>query len=358
MPIEFIGMIHHRLASEILAPSGPVFDGAFIREIARAHEDGGFDRVLIGYFTSAPDGFLVAAHAAASTERLGLLLAHRPGFVAPTLAARKLATLDHLSSGRLALHVISGGDDADQRKDGDYLGHDERYRRTDEYLDILRRIWTADGPIDHQGEFYRFEGAHSDIRPVQRPHLPIYFGGASDAAVEVGAKHADVYMVWGEPLADVRQRIARVREAAARHGRAPRFSVSLRPILGPTEEAAWTQAREILARTLERRGEVRLPSSGAVGSQRLLDAAARSEVHDKRLWTPIAAATGARGNTTALVGTPEQVAEALLDYYEAGITTILIRGFDPLSDAIEYGRELVPLVRAEVVRLDRVLAAV
>ena len=91
----------------------------------------------------------------------------------------------------------------------------------------------------------------------------------------------------------------------------------------------------------------------AVGSQRLLEAAAQGEIHDKRLWTPIAAATGAGGNTTALVGTPEQVAEALLDYYDIGCTTLLIRGFEPLQDAIDYGRELIPLVRAEVARRER-----
>src|SRR5205823_14396276 len=95
----------------------------------------------------------------------------------------------------------------------------------------------------------------------------------------------------------------------------------------------------------------------AVGSQRLLAFAAQGEVHDKRLWTPIAAATGAAGNTTALVGTPEQVAESLLDYYDAGVTTLLIRGFDPLHDAIEYGRELIPLVRREVARRDHDRAA-
>jgi alkanesulfonate monooxygenase len=358
MPVEFVGMITHRLMSESVPSSGPVFDREYMRDMARAHEDGGFDRVLIGYFSSAPDGFLTAAHIAASTGRLGLLLAHRPGFVAPTLAARKLATLDQLSGGRLALHVISGGDDADQRKDGDYLDHDGRYRRTDEYLDIMRRIWTADGPIDHQGEFYRFEGAFSDVRPVQQPHFPIYFGGASEAAVEVGAKHADVYMLWGEPLADVRHRIAGIRTAATRYGRSPRFSVSVRPILGATEEAAWERGREILSQITERQLAPRLPSTQAVGSQRLLEAAERGEVLDKRLWTSIAAATGARGNTTALVGTPEQVAEALLDYYDVGVTTILIRGFDPLNDARQYGRHLVPLVRAEVARRDRQTAAV
>ena len=121
---------------------------AFTREFARVHEEAGFDRVLIGYYSDAPDGFVVAADVLAHTERLGVLLAHRPGFVAPTLAARKLATLDQFSGGRVAVHVISGGSDADQRRDGDFLDHDARYRRTDEYLDILKRVWTADGPID------------------------------------------------------------------------------------------------------------------------------------------------------------------------------------------------------------------
>jgi alkanesulfonate monooxygenase len=247
MPVDFIGMISHRLASEIIPPRGPIFDPDYIRDFARAHEQGGFDRILIGYYSNAPDGFLVAAHAAASTERLGLLLAHRPGFVAPTVAARKLATLDHLSKGRLALHCISGGSDADQRKDGDYVGHDGRYQRTDEYLGILKQIWTAEQPVDHEGAFYRFAGAHSDVKPLQQPHIPIFFGGASDAAIEVGAKHAETYMIWGEPLADVKAMIARVNAAAARYGRQPTYSVSVRPILGKTDEAAWTRARAILA---------------------------------------------------------------------------------------------------------------
>src|SRR6476469_7698667 len=184
MPVEFIGMINTRLVSEIHPPRGPIWDPSYIRDFARAHEDGGFDRVLVGYFSPAPDGFLVVAAAAEKNERLGFLLAHRPGFVAPTLAARKLATLDQLIGGRLALHVVSGGDDADQQRDGDWVGHDDRYRRTDEYLDVLKRVWTSDGPIDHDGEFYRFRGAYAEIRPLQQPYLPIYFGGASAAAVE------------------------------------------------------------------------------------------------------------------------------------------------------------------------------
>ncbi|HEY7294941.1 MAG TPA: LLM class flavin-dependent oxidoreductase, partial [Dehalococcoidia bacterium] len=272
------------------------------------------------------------------------------------------ATLDQFSGGRLALHFISGGSDAEQRRDGDFLDHDGRYRRTDEYIGVMRRVWTAEEPFDHAGEFYRFERAFSEVKPLQQPHVPVYFGGASDAALEVGAKHADCYMFWGEPLAEVRQRMAEVNAAAAKYGRQPRFSVSLRPILGPTEARAWERAHGILERIRAVRGVSALGGGSvrpqAVGSQRLLGFAAQGEILDQRLWTPIAAATGAGGNTTCLVGTPEQVAESLLAYYDLGVTTILIRGFDPLPDAIAYGRDLLPLVRAEVARRDRQPAAV
>ncbi len=360
MSVEFIGMIGTRPASEMSGPSvsiiGGTVDPAFVRDFSRVHEDGGFDRVLIGYGSSGPEGFSVASYAAAVTDRLSFLIAHRPGFVAPTLAARKAATLDHFTGGRIALHIITGGSDAEQQRDGDWLDHDARYRRTDEYLDIVRRVWTSDRPFDHEGEFYHIAGATSEVKPLQQPYVPIYFGGASGPAVTVGAKHGDVYALWGEPLAAVRERIAEVREAAAPFGRVPRFSVSFRPILAATEEKAWERARDILSRVQSARGGVTINGPArpqAVGSKRLLDFAAQGDFHDNRLWTPIAAATGAAGNTTALVGTPEQVAESLLDYYDAGVTTLLIRGFDPVPDAVEYGRDLIPLVRAEVARRER-----
>ncbi len=360
MPVEFIGMLRTRDASELTGPpntiNDTVIDRNYIRDFARAHEDGGFDRVLIGYFSSGPDGWSIASYAAGLTERLSFLIAHRPGFVAPTLAARKAITLDHLTGGRIALHIITGGSDAEQQMDGDWIGHDVRYQRTDEYLDILKRVWTSDEPFDHEGEFYKIKGAYSAIKPLQQPQIPLYFGGASGPAVTVGAKHADVYALWGEPIAATKERIAAVR-AAAPKDREIRFSLSLRLILGPTEEKAWEKAHAYLERIVSLRGGERVASGsarpGAVGSQRLLDFAAQQEVFDKRLWTPIALATGAAGNTTALVGTPEQVAESLLDYYDVGITTILIRGFKPLEDAIEYGRDVLPLVKAEVARRDR-----
>jgi alkanesulfonate monooxygenase len=352
MPVEMIGWIAPRVSSELIRPSGPPFDANVIAETARIHERAGFDRVLIGYYSEAPDGFLVGAHAASVTERLGFLLAHRPGFVAPPLAARKLATLDQLSNGRLAVHIIAGGSDADQAKDADWTDHQTRYRRSQEYVSLLRRTWTEPAPFDHDGEFYRTRGTYSEVRCRQQPHIPIYGGGGSGAAITALAPHVDVFMLWGEPLKDTAVFMDRVRTAAAIFGRKPTFSLSTRPILAKTEGQAWDRARAILDRVLINRGGALPPQRQNVGSQRLLQAAAKAEVHDTGLWTALAVATGAQGNSTALVGTPETVAKALLEYYKLGATSLLIRGYDPRPDAIQYGEELIPRIRALVAEYD------
>ena len=350
MTFELIGMVGTQDASETHGDYYDI-DAGYLTRFAQAHEAAGFDRVLIGYGATSPDGFAVAAHVLGATTTLKVLIAHRPGFVAPTLVARKLATLDRLTGGgRVAIHHITGGDEADQKRDGDFAGHDRRYARTAEFMGLLRRVWDSDRPFDHAGEFYRVEGAFSTVKPATPGGIPLYFGGASPAAVEAGAAHADVYMLWGEPRKQIAERIAALREAAAAHGRTLRFSLSIRPIVADTEDEAWERAERIRALTAERAGvrdEARgFRMSSSVGSARLQEQAAENELHDERLWYGITALTGPGGNSTALVGTPEQVAEALDGYRRAGIDAILIRGFDPLEDVVDWGRRLVPLLRA------------
>jgi alkanesulfonate monooxygenase len=353
MTLHITGMIWARPTSDLEAPSGGAFQPGYIETITRAHEDAGFDRVLAGYWTNAADGFLVLAHAAAVAKRINFLIAHRPGFVSPTLAARKLATLDQLTGGRLALHVISGGDDADQQKDGDYAGHATRYRRTDEFLGIIRRVWSADAPIDHDGAFYRFAGAWSDVRPAQPGGIPIFFGGASDAALQVAARHADVYALFGEPLAETHAMLDRVR-AAVLPGRRIAFSWSNRPILAATEAQAWEKAQDIRERALaKQRDSGPAPASAAVNAQRLVALSQRGDVLDQRLWTAMAGVLGGRGNSTALVGTPEQVARSMLRYRALGVSHYILRGWDPIPDAVQYGRDLIPLLREMAAAEDR-----
>lgn len=374
MSFELIGMVATKEVSESRGSlDGPAIDPGYLTRFAQAHEAAGFDRVLIGYGATGPDGFAVAAHVLYATSTLKVLIAHRPGFVAPTLVARKLATLDRLTGGgRVAIHHITGGDELDQKRDGDFADHDRRYARTAEFMTLLRREFTETAPFDYDGEFYQVRGAYSSVRPLAGG-IPLFFGGASAVAIRVGAEHADVYMLWGEPVAQIAERIGQIRAGAARHGRTVRFSLSVRPIVANTEDAAWQRAEEIKTATEQRVAEagaarvqaaqlvgradpaVRSRTSGfressSVGSQRLQQQGAEREIHDERLWYGITRLTGPGGNSTALVGTPRQVADTLMAYRRAGVDTVLIRGFDPLNDVVDWGRGLVPTLREQAAR--------
>jgi alkanesulfonate monooxygenase len=362
MPVRIIGMIGvapPKSDATLHVIEGGLSPG-YVAEAARAHEASGFDLVLVGYSSSSAEGFLVALHAAAHTERLGYLVAHRPGFVAPTLMARKIATFDHLTGGRLAVHIITGKTDDEQEGDGDFTPKAERYRRAAEYLELMKLAWSSEQPFDFAGDFYRVQGAHSDVHPLQKPHPLLFFGGASDGALEMGARLCDVYAIYAEPLASTRERMAQFRAQAAVFGRTPGFNVSVRPIIAASEGAAWDKANRILAGMTGKKGWSRQETtSGPVDNagRRLMSFALESDIHDERLWMPIARATGALGNTSCLVGTPEQVAHAILQYYRLGVGSFLIRGFDPFNDTVEFGRELIPRIKAGAAEIDRLQAA-
>lgn len=358
MTLEIYGLIHPHERSETHHADGAIIDPDYVRQVAKVYEDGGFDRALIGSSSSGPDSLQMAAFVAANTTRLGLLVAHRPGFMAPTVAARAFATLDTFAAGRVALHTISGRNEPEQRRDGDYLEKVERYRRSHEYLQILKKAWTHQGPFSHEGEFYRFENFSTDVKPTATPRIPISFAGASDAAYEVSAHEADLHMFYAQPLEFLALDIERVRKESEKIGRKnpPRIGIIVRPILGNSDEEAWARARTILDQAENRvaagkpmmRGSKDMDPTASAGfsDARQLQHNQRSQRHDRALWTAVVGATQ-RGNSTALVGSPETVAEAIFDYVKIGVSTVLIHGFDPYADAIDFGRRLVPLLRAK-----------
>ncbi|HEX4892333.1 MAG TPA: LLM class flavin-dependent oxidoreductase [Hyphomicrobiaceae bacterium] len=356
MPVRIIGMIG--VTPPASSATVHVIEGglsaAYLRDFCRAHEDAGFDLVLVGYTSASAEGFGVATYASQHTTRLGFLIAHRPGLVSPSLAARKIATLDHLCEGRLAIHIIAGLSDAEQQSEGDFLPKPERYARAREYLKLIRQLWSSERPFDFEGKYYRVRKGYTEIKPYQKPHPLLFFGGSSAEALEMGAEQCDIFAMYGEPLAETAERIADYRRRTAALGRKAAFNMSFRPIIAETEGAAWDKARRILS---DIKGAPPIVPSSDASGRRLLEIAAKGEIHDERFWTPIAQATGARGNTTCLVGTPKQVADAILKYYSLGIHSFLIRGFDPLNDAREYGRELIPRIRAGAEVIDRRAAA-
>ncbi|WP_323100128.1 LLM class flavin-dependent oxidoreductase [Intrasporangium sp. YIM S08009] len=366
MSVEFLGIAATNDGTETTARSGGALDLAYTTRLARAHEDNGWDRILFAYHSGSPDPAQVAAHVAATTERLNLVVAHRPNTAYPTLTAKTFATLDHISGGRFEVHVITGGSTADQAAEGDHLPKDARYDRTREFIQVLKQAWTSDEPFDFAGEHYRFESFLADIKPLQQPRPRISFGGSSPAAYRVGAEEADVFALWGEPLAGTAEQVETIRAAASAAGRpTPTIQVAFRPIIAATEELAWEKAERTLgaiqtrtAQGASTRGRLRRNGSHPenAGSQRLLAAAAGGERHDRALWTATAAATGGGGNSTALVGTPETIAAALLDYYDLGVRIFSARGYHLYDDAVDFGRHVIPLVRDEVARREAAAA--
>ncbi|MGW2704080.1 LLM class flavin-dependent oxidoreductase [Streptomyces sp. NPDC001340] len=372
MPVEFLGIAATNDGSETAPRSGAAFDKEYTLRLARAHEDHGWDRVLFAYGSGSPDPAPAAAYIASRLDRLQILLAHRPNVSYPTFAAKTFATLDQISEGRLTVHFITGGNDHEQGREGDTLTKDERYARTLEYIRIVKKIWTTHEPFDHEGEHYRFHDFVSDVFPVQQPRPDVSFGGSSPAAYAAGGAEADIYCLWGEPLAKTAEQIEAVKAAAKAAGRTelPRIQVAFRPIIAPTEELAWEKAHRTVGaiKARKEKGEAitkrhnghAAPQAATpqnVGSQRLIAIAEAGERYDRALWTPTAAATGGAGNSNALVGTPETVAQALLDYYDLGVDILSARGYDLLGDAIDFGRYVIPIVREEVAKRDAERAA-
>lgn len=354
MPTEFISLTFPNASTEVNPIPNASIDPEYLVRYARTLDDYGFNYTLVPYDSSYFDPFTVGATIASVTKNLKIIIALRPNTLYPTVAAKALATLDQLSSGRAVVHFIAGGSDAEQAKEGDFLTKDQRYARLEEYIKILRRAWESADPFDWDGQYYQFKQFSNKVRPVNGT-IPVSVGGSSDEAYRIGGSLADIFGLWGEPLKETKEQIDRIYAEAAKAGRPendrPRIWVTFRPIIAETDELAWAKAHRTLdiLNTTRANGQGKVPANAPppqnVGSQRLLDIAAKGEVQDRALWYPTVTATNARGASTALVGSPKTINDSILDYVDLGAELISIRGYDNLNDAIDYGRYVLPDVR-------------
>ncbi|KAI5474807.1 hypothetical protein MNV49_002384 [Pseudohyphozyma bogoriensis] len=353
MPTEFISLTPANGADELHPHADSGVNPEYIVRHSVVLDNYGFNYTLIPYGSNGPDPFTIGATILAATKNIKIIIALRPNTMYPTVAAKMLATLDHLGKGRTVVHFIAGGSDAEQAKEGDFLGKDERYGRLEDYIKILRRAWSSPEPFDWDSKYYQFKQFSASVRPLAGD-IPVSVGGSSDEAYRIGGSLADIFGLWGEPLKETKDQIDRIYAEAEKAGRKdrPRIWVTFRPILGETEETAWAKAHRTLE-ALERNAKGGIYGATAatkdapanVGSQRLLDIAKRGEVQDRALWYPTVTATGARGASTALVGSPQTIADSILDYVKLGADLISIRGYDNLGDATDYGRFILPRVR-------------
>lgn len=362
MPVEFISLAFPNPSTELNPLPNPAVDPDYLTRYARNLDDYDFNYTLQPYDSGGFDPFTTGAAIAAATKNLKVIVALRPNTMYPTVAAKALATLDQLSKGRAVVHFIAGGSDAEQAKEGDFLDKSQRYERLEEYIRILRRAWESAEPFDWNGKHYQFKQHSNRVRPVNGKSIPVSVGGSSDDAYRVGGSLADIFGLWGEPLKETKEQITRIYAEAEKAGRKdkPRIWVTFRPITAETEELAWEKAHRILdalkSNKVDSRGRTAPPGAPEpqnVGSQRLLEIAKRGEVHDRALWYPTVTATGARGASTALVGSHQTIADSILDYVDLGCELISIRGYDNLSDMIDYGRYVLPKVRAALSKGER-----
>ena len=321
-------------------------DIGYIGQIARSAEQLGFTGALTPTSSWCEDAWIMTAGLSQVTERFKFLVAFRPGLLSPTLAAHMAATYQRISGGRLLLNVVTGGDDAEQRRFGDHLDKEARYRRAGEYLQVLRELWSG-RTVDFVGEFVDIRGAQI----IPAPQWPdIYLGGSSAAAIEVAAASADVYLTWGEPPGAVAEKLDQVRQRAKAAGRELRFGIRLHVITRDSAADAWAQALRLLdglgPAAIERAQAIQRASQSE-GQRRM------TALHGGRtdsleispnLWAGVGLVRGGAG--TALVGSHEDVADRIAEYHQLGIDEFIFSGYPHLEEAYQFAEGVMPVLRA------------
>ncbi|MGV9409787.1 LLM class flavin-dependent oxidoreductase [Nocardia sp. NPDC003693] len=317
----------------------------YLALVAKTAEQLGFEAVLTPTGTWCADAWIATAALIPETSRLKFLVAFRPGLITPTLAAQQAATFAQLSGGRIALNVVTGGDAEEQARFGDYLSKEERYARTDEFLQVIRKAWTGQ-PSDFKGEYYDVTGAM--VLPAPSPVPEVFFGGASDAAREVAAKNVDTYLTWTEPPAAVGALIEDVRARAEKHGRTLTFGIRAHVITRDTREQAWAEARNLLSRmdpVIIDLARARLQQGESEGQRRQLELNADRDSLEvyPGLWAGYGLVRPGAG--TALVGSHSEVADLIEQYRAVGVDHFILSGQPHIEEAYWFGEGVLPLVK-------------
>lgn len=334
------------------ATGGRAVSFKYFRQIAQAVDDLGYTGALLPTGRSCEDAWIVASSLLALTRQMRFLVAIRPGLVSPGVAARMAATFDRLSEGRLLINVVTGGDPVELAGDGLHLSHDQRYELTDEFLTVWRAIASS--------EQANFKGEHFDIQDgkllfptVQKPYPPLWFGGSSFIAQEIAAKHVDVYLTWGEPPAQVAEKIASVRRLADAQGRTLRFGIRLHVVVRETESEAWEAANQLIryvddeAIAKAQKAYARMDSEGQRRMTQLHKGNRNREALEisPNLWVGVGLVRGGAG--TALVGDADTVAARMLEYTNLGIDTFILSGYPHLEEAYRVAELLFPRLPLE-----------
>jgi alkanesulfonate monooxygenase len=315
--------------------------------VALAAEAAGFDYMLMPVSAICWDAWVTATYLAARTEKLKMLVALKPGYVHPVAQAKMIATFDQLTQGRIYLNLIAGVSEKDSYAEGQLASKEERYDQLLEEVELMKRLWMEEG-VEHNGTYFHTHGPKVIPEVFQRPHPPFFLGGGSEQAAEISAKHSAVHLFWGDYPERIAGQIIEMRARAARYGREDeiRFAMRLQVICRETEDEAWAAADALIAgaENSALAAAVQLAAkSNSVASQR---AAELSKTVGRKLrphlWTGITEVRPGAG--VAVVGNPQQVADQLMEFVEAGCTGFCLSGYPHHEEAERFGRLVMPLL--------------
>jgi dimethylsulfone monooxygenase len=318
---------------------------SYVSRLAQRSEEIGFDLTLLaelnlndikGMDAPSLDAWSTAAALAAVTRRLELMVAVRPTFHPPALLAKQAANIDRISGGRLSLNVVSSWWATEARKYGiPFDRHDQRYARTAEWLQVVKGMW-QESEFSFQGEFYQVEEGILEPKPVQRPHPALYAGGESPRGKEVISRQCDAWLTHGDPPDVIGPKVAEMTERRRALGLPPmQYGAAGYAVVRSTEAEAQKE--------VERITDVRQSARGFANYQ---DWIQNSKLERKVSLEDYSVSN--RGLRSGLVGTPEQVADRIVDFHRAGLGLLLLQFSPQLEEMERFAEEVIPLVRAQI----------
>jgi dimethylsulfone monooxygenase len=322
------------------------------KRYAQIAEDSGFDFALLQtrFFASYGaeyqlEAATLAAALASVTKKINLISAVHPGLWHPGVYAKMMATLDNISGGRVAINVVSGWFKGEFTGYGEpWLEHDERYRRSEEFISVIRSLWTEE-ETTFKGDFYRINGAPLKPKPVQKPSPPIFQGGNSKAAKEMAARVSDWYFMNGNTTEGFKNQIEEVKALAEKEGRTLKYAANGFVIVRDTEEEAVQVLRDIVSNA---------DVEAVEGFGEAVKEAGQSSKEKEGMWANSTFEDLVQYNDgfkTGLIGTAEQVADRIIELKQLGVDLILTAFLHYENDLKDFGEKVIPLVKEKEARL-------
>jgi alkanesulfonate monooxygenase len=316
-------------------------------EFCRAAEQSGMDSLLMAFGFTRPDPMALATALGMATSKIKFMVACRPGVISPTAFVQQINTVSALTNGRVHINIVTGHSPHELRYYGDFLAHDQRYERTDEFLSVCRAFWRRDGEVNFEGKHYQIQSGrlNTPFVSAERTAPEIFLGGNSELAEQLAIKHANCLWRFADSPENLRSRVPQITAQGVEVG----LLVSI--LARPTREAAVHDAYEMVRSLTEKQpkafGKEFAERTDSVAYRSTLELAEKNKSDWLTPWLWTGAIPYLGSPAIALVGGPEDIASAIMEYKSVGISQFLFMGWPDLEEMTFFGREVLPLVREQ-----------